>query len=290
MRDAKKMLGLAALVATLSMTGCVSKGKYNQMVSERDSLRNQATAARMEADDYRNQLGAVTEASAGKDEQITALSSANSDLQSQLDDINQKYAEVLERANNPLPKKLSDELAAFAAANSDFVEFDATKGMVKFKSDVTFAPGAAEMTPKAKEVVTRLSNILNAQGVSDYELMVAGHTDALPVQRAGTIKAGHTDNWYLSAHRAISVGKCLQHCKVSPSRMAMVGYADQHPVASNMSDAGRAKNRRVELLIMPHKAQAVSADWLRYERPKSQKQAHHKDASAQTDQGPSFNK
>ena len=64
MRDAKKMLGLAALVATLSMTGCVSKDKYNAMVSERDSLRTQATAARMEADDYRNQLGAVTEASA----------------------------------------------------------------------------------------------------------------------------------------------------------------------------------------------------------------------------------
>jgi len=291
MRDAKKMLGLAALVATLSMTGCVSKDKYNAMVSERDSLRTQAQAARMEADDYRNQLGAVTEACAGKDEQIVALSSANSDLQSQLDEINQKYAEVLERANNPLPKSLSDELAAFAAANSDFVEFDATKGMVKFKSDVTFAPGAAEMTPKAKEVVTRLSHILNAQGVSEYELMVAGHTDALPVQRAGTIKAGHTDNWFLSAHRAIAVGKCLQHCKVSPSRMAMVGYADQHPVASNMSEAGRAKNRRVELLIMPHKAAQANADWLRYERPKTSKQqAHHKDASAQTDQGPSFNK
>ena len=293
MRDAtKKMLGLAALVATLSMTGCVSKGSYNKMVSERDALRGDLQHARMEAEDYRNQLGAVTEASAGKDDEITALSSANADLQSQLEEINQKYAEVLERANNPLPKSLSDELAAFAAANSDFVEFDATHGMVKFRSDVTFAPGAAEMTPKAKEVVTRLSAILNAQGVDGYELMVAGHTDSTPVQRAGTIKAGHTDNWYLSAHRAIAVGKCLQHCKVSSGRMAMVGYADQHPVASNATEAGRSKNRRVELLIMPTKAQAVSADWLRYERPKTHKQAtsHHQDATAQTDQGPSFNK
>ena len=93
MRDAtKKMLGLAALVATLSMTGCVSKGSYNKMVSERDALRGDLQHAQMEAEDYRNQLGAVTEASAGKDEEITALSSANSELQSQLDEINQKYA------------------------------------------------------------------------------------------------------------------------------------------------------------------------------------------------------
>ena len=93
-------------------------------------------------------------------------------------------------------------------------------------------------------------------------------------------------------HGHSAVGKCLQHCKVSSGRMAMVGYADQHPVASNATEAGRSKNRRVELLIMPTKAQAVSADWLHYERPKTHKQAtsHHQDASAQTDQGPSFNK
>ena len=294
MRDAtKKMVALAAMAVTLSMTGCVSKAKYSQLVHERDDLRTQAQTAHTEADDYRNQLGAMTEAVNGKDEEITTLSSANADLQTQLDEINQKYAEVLERANNPLPKSLSDELAAFAASNSDVVEFDQAHGMVKFRSDVTFAPGAAEMTPKAKEVVGRLAGILNAQGVSDYELMVAGHTDATPVQRANTIKAGHVDNWYLSAHRAIAVGKCLQHCKVSPSRMAMVGYADQHPVASNITDAGRAKNRRVELLIMPSKAQAVSADWLRYDKStaRAQKQLHHHDeASAQTDTGPSFNK
>jgi chemotaxis protein MotB len=294
MRDAtKKMLALAAMAVTLSMTGCVSKAKYSQLVHERDDLRNQAQQAHMESDDFRNQLAAMTEALGGKDEEINSLSSANTDLQTQLDEINQKYAEVLERANSPLPKSLSDELAAFAASNADVVEFDQAHGMVKFKSDVTFAPGAAEMTPKAKDVVGRLAKILNAQGVNDYELMVAGHTDATPVQRANTIKAGHVDNWYLSAHRAIAVGKCLQHCKVSPGRMAMVGYADQHPVASNITDAGRAKNRRVELLIMPSKAQAVSADWLRYDKAtaRAEKQLHHRgEASAQTDAGSAFNK
>ena len=293
MRDAtKKVLGLAALAVSLSLTGCVSKGKYNQVVHERDALRGELQTARVEADDYRNQLGALVEASAGKDEQITGLSSANADLQAQLDEINRQYAEVLERANNPLPKTLSDELAAFAAANGDIVEFDARRGMVKFKSDFTFAPGAAEMTPKAKEVVGRLSKILNDQGVNGFELMVAGHTDCVPVQRANTIKAGHVDNWHLSAHRAIAVGKWLQKCKVSPSRMAMVGYADQRPVASNVTDAGRAKNRRVELVIMPRKAPAVAADWLRYDKAtaRAERQVRAQEATAQTDGGQSFNK
>jgi chemotaxis protein MotB len=292
MRDVKKMLGLAAFAVSLSLTGCVSQGEYKKMASERDRLKGEVEQARMEAEDYRNQLGAVTEVANNRDEQITSLSSANADLQTQLDEINRQYAEALERANSPLPPSLSEELSRFAAQNADFVEFDPARGMVKFKSDVTFAPGAAEMTPKARDVVARLSKILNDQGVSGYELMVAGHTDSVPVERAGTIKAGHRDNWYLSAHRAIAVGKSLQKCKVSPSRLAMVGYADQRPVASNLTGAGRAKNRRVELLILPSKAQEVAADWLRYDKAtaRAEAQVRHPEATAQTDVGPSFNK
>ncbi|HEY7116855.1 MAG TPA: OmpA family protein, partial [Tepidisphaeraceae bacterium] len=259
MRDVTKWLSLAALGVSVSLTGCVSQGQYKKAVAERDQLKGEVESARAEAEDYRNQLGAITDASNGKDEQITSLSSANADLQAQLEEINRQYAEALERANNPLPAELNQELSSFAASNSDMVEFDQEHGIVKFKSDVTFAPGAVELTPKAREVVARLSKVLNDQGVSAYELMIAGHTDSMPVERAATIRAGHLDNWYLSAHRAISVGKCLQKNHVSGSRMAMVGYADQRPVASNVTSDGRAKNRRVELLILPHKAETASA-------------------------------
>jgi len=157
---------------------------------------------------------------------------------------------------------------------------------------VSFAPGSVELTPKAKEVVGHLAQILNNGGVSAYELMVAGHTDATPVQRAGTIKAGHLDNWYLSAHRAISVGKALQKHEASPSRLAMVGYADQRPVASNATEDGRAKNRRVELLILPHKATAASPEWMNTGRHVAHKssQSHASDATAHTDNGSALNK
>jgi len=292
MRNAKRWMGVAAFGVSLGLTGCVSSNQYKKVQAERNQLQQEIETARAEAQDYQNQLGAITEASAGKDEEITALSGQNSDLQAQLDQINQQYAEALERANSPLPAALASELTEFASKNADVLEFDASRGMVKFKSDVSFAPGSVELTPKAKEVVGHLAQILNNGGVSAYELMVAGHTDATPVQRAGTIKAGHLDNWYLSAHRAISVGKALQKHEVSPSRLAMVGYADQRPVASNATEDGRAKNRRVELLILPHKATAASPEWMNTGRHVAHKssQSHASDATAHTDNGSALNK
>jgi chemotaxis protein MotB len=122
--------------------------------------------------------------------------------------------------------------------------------------------------------------------------MIAGHTDAMPVSRPETIRAGHKDNWYLSAHRAIAVGKALQKCQISPFRMAMVGYADQRPVASNASEDGRAKNRRVELIILPTKATAASAEWLKTGKTTAARKTstESKSGSAQTESGPAYNK
>jgi chemotaxis protein MotB len=291
MRDVKRWLSVAAFGVSVGLTGCVSSSQYKKVQAERNQLQQEVESARAEADDYKNQLGAVSEDSANKDEQITALSSEKSDLQAQLDEINQQYAEALERAANPLPPALTTELSEFASKNSDILDFDQTHGMVKFKSDVSFAPGSVDLTPKAREVITRLSKILNDQGVKGFELMIAGHTDAIPVERVATIKAGHRDNWYLSAHRAISVGKCLQKCEVSPSRMAMVGYADQRPVASNATEDGRAKNRRVELIILPVNSTTSSAYCMSTGNHKAmQATPSHPEDTAPTDDGSALNK
>jgi chemotaxis protein MotB len=286
MRNVLKWFGLATV--GIALTGCVSQGEFKKVQAERDLLREQVQTVRAEAEEYRNQLGAVSEQSSEKDQQITALSTEKTDLQAQLDEINQQYAEALERASNPLPAALTTELTSFAEKNADVLSFDSEKGMIKFKSDVSFAPGSVDLTPKATEAIAKLSKILNDKTVAEYELLIAGHTDSMQIHRAETIKAGHRDNWYLSAHRAIAVGKALQKNSIGAFRMAMVGYADQRPVASNATDDGRAKNRRVELIILPSKATAASPEWLK--TGKTTKTAHKptskKDASAHTDNGP----
>jgi len=185
---------------------------------------------------------------------------------------------------------LTSELTEFATNNGDVLSFDSERGMIKFKSDVSFAPGSVELTAKATEAITKLSKILNDKGVADYELMIAGHTDSIQVNRAETIKAGHRDNWYLSAHRAIAVGKALQKNSISAYRLAMVGYADQRPIASNATDDGRAKNRRVELIILPSKATAANAEWLKTGKTTAAKKSTKKDETAHTETGPAYNK
>jgi chemotaxis protein MotB len=289
MRNISKWFGLAAVGFTL--TGCVSQSEFKKVEAERNLLRDQVQTVRAEAEEYRNQLGAVSEQANEKDQQITALSSEKTELQSQLDEINKQYAEALERASSPLPAALTSELTNFAQTNADVLSFDSERGIIKFKSDVSFAPGSVELTPKATEAIAKLSKILNDKGVADYELMIAGHTDSIQVNRAETIKAGHRDNWYLSAHRAIAVGKSLQKNQVSAFRLAMVGYADQRPIASNMTDDGRAKNRRVELIILPSKATAASAEWLKTGKAgKKASTGSTKDSTAHTDSAPAYNK
>ncbi len=254
-----RLLGVATL--GLVLTGCVSQEKYNALKLERDGLAVQfqeadsrARSAQAQADAYKNQLDLIANSGGNLQALVTNLSSQNATLQAQLDEMNRKYAEAMSRPavmGSPLPQALTNELTSFANANPDLVEFDSARGIVKFKSDVTFATGDAEVTAKAKDVIGRFATILNSSSASGYELMVAGHTDNTPVVNPATKAKGHKDNWYLSSHRAIAVAAELIGQRVSPQRIGAVGYADQRPAASNASEAGKAQNRRVEVLILP---------------------------------------
>ena len=250
------------IVAALGLltVGCVSQEKYNALRLERDRFAEQlgqaqteASAARSEADAYKNQLSNIGAAGGNKDAMIVNLTGQNSELQRQLDELNRRYADAVSKvgAGSALPVALTNELQQFANQNPDLVDFDAAKGIVKFKSDVTFATGSAEVTPAAKQAIGRFAQILNSADARGYELMVVGHTDNTKVVNPATIKAGHLDNWHLSAHRAISVAQALQANQVQPTRIGAVGYAEYRPIASNTSDSGRAQNRRVEVIILP---------------------------------------
>lgn len=240
--------------------GCVSQEKYNALKLDRDqyaerlgTAERDARASSAEADAYKRQLESIARGSTDQQGLITNLTQQVSDLQRENDALNGKYADAMNRTvgEAALPAPLNDALTQFARQNPDLVDFDSARGVVKFKSDVTFATGSAEVTPKAQEVITRFAQILNSAAASNYELMVVGHTDNQRVVNTRTIAQGHKDNWYLSAHRAISVSESLQRERVSPTRLEVAGFADERPIASNSSEGGRSQNRRVEVLILP---------------------------------------
>jgi chemotaxis protein MotB len=263
-----RMLKLAALsLVGLSMTGCVAQEKYNALKLDRDGLVERlaqadadARAARGEADVLKSQMGMLGGGMASKDGLVTNLTTELATLRAQYDDLNARYSDAINKVGTgaPLPADLNSALQAFASQNPDLVDFDSARGMVKFRSDVTFATGSADVTDQAKGAIARFAQILNSPTASGYELMVAGHTDNQRVNNPETIRRGHLDNWYLSSHRAISVSRVLQDQGVNQHRIAVVGYADQRPVSDNASTNGRQQNRRVEVLILPTQARPAA--------------------------------
>jgi chemotaxis protein MotB len=256
-------ISLAALGFTL--TGCVSIDQYKASEMERARLVEQcavaqrdASTANSEAEAYKDQIRALMGTGTNKDAVLANSMQQLSALQAQYDELSRKYDDAVKgiatAGSGPLPAQLNDALVTFAQENPDLIEFDSARGMVKFKSDVTFAVGDAELNSRAREVLGRFAQILDSSSARGYELLVAGHTDNQPVQNRITIEKGHKNNWYLSAHRAISVAQELMHDGVSPVRVGCVGYADQRPIASNDTEAGKAQNRRVEVLILPTEA------------------------------------
>ena len=257
--------------------GCVPQEKYNAKVLENEGLSSQLNSAQQEEasaqaarDAYKAELDRIN-AQLQTDEALNKnLESQNGDLSSQVAALDAKYKDQLNSpakiefqagSTTALPTQLSNELSQFAADHPDLVDFDAARGIVKFKSDVTFATGSAELTPEARAVIDKFASILNSPSAADYELLVVGHTDNVPVTNPETIRAGHKNNWYLSAHRAISVASEMVSQGVSKGRLGVAGYGDQRPIADNSTAEGRKLNRRVEVLILPtrHVGSAITA-------------------------------
>jgi chemotaxis protein MotB len=264
-----RMLKIAGLTLLASpIIGCVPQEKYNALKLDHDAIAQRLASA--ESDEgalqaqnvtLQNELAAMGNSGENKNALSTNLLLQNQELQKQIDDLNAKYEAAISRQASaaPLPPELADALQSFANDNPDLVEFDSARGTVKFKSDVTFSPGSAEVTPQAAAAITRFAGILNSPAAAAFELMVVGHTDNKPVSNPATLRAGHRDNWYLSVHRAITVSEILRRDAVSPARLEVAGFADQRPIASNDTEAGRSQNRRVEVLILPTKVTTASA-------------------------------
>lgn len=250
-------LGLATI--GLVSTGCITQEKYNALRFERDGLVEQlnragqdSAVAQQKAASYKLQLDELGKGSNALPGLVQNLTQENTTLKAQLADITARYNDAIGKIgqSQPLPVALTNELTNFAEQNPDLVEFDPKTGVVKFKSDLTFASGDAQLQENAKGAISRFATILNSPAAAGYELMVCGHADNQKVS-AGTVQRGHKDNWYLSAHRALSVAEALQAQKVNPKRIGAVGYGEYRPIASNDSKQGMGQNRRVEVLILP---------------------------------------
>jgi chemotaxis protein MotB len=149
-----------------------------------------------------------------------------------------------------LPVELSTMLEDFAANNPNMITFDASRGIVKFKSDLLFEPGSDTVAPAAVEAVKSLCTILNSPQAQQFDIVIAGHTDDIPIGKPAT-REKHPTNWYLSAHRAISVLNVMVQNNMSPERLSVRGFGEYRPVEPNQPNKkGNPQNRRVEIYIV----------------------------------------
>jgi chemotaxis protein MotB len=106
-----------------------------------------------------------------------------------------------------------------------------------------FDSGSAEMKPKSRESFRRIAALLASRG---YRLRIEGHTDNVPIHNAQ-----FESNWELSTARATALVRSLiLTYGYAPDRLSAAGYGEFHPITRNDTAAGRALNRRVDVIIL----------------------------------------
>lgn len=112
---------------------------------------------------------------------------------------------------------------------------------IDINAGALFSSGDATLSEEARRTLTSVGQVLS---YSEFPITVEGHTDNVPIS-GGRFPS----NWELSASRASAVVRLFVEAGVLASRLTAAGYADQRPVASNDTEAGRARNRRVRIQI-----------------------------------------
>jgi len=111
---------------------------------------------------------------------------------------------------------------------------------------VLFDSGEATIKPGGYPLIDEVGHLIVRSGLNN-PIRVEGNTDNVPISGGP-----FADNWELSAARAVAVLERFLRDGISSHRLSMAGYADQNPVAPNSTAAGRASNRRVDVVILRH--------------------------------------
>ncbi|KAF0218850.1 MAG: chemotaxis protein [Geobacteraceae bacterium] len=282
----KRMLFLiVALSFSCSLAGCVSLGRFEQKEQEAQaldrglqSLQQQYKDLTRENEGLKARVAKLTEETAGLEKEKERLLADNKELDSVLkaksdtlskniSELRQKVAD-LEAENAKLKgdvaglqKAKEDEVKKTSKTYEDLLEkmkSEISQGQVtisELKGKLTvnmvdailFDSGKAEVKPDGLLVLLKVVDIL--KNVKDKAIRIEGHTDNVPI--SGTLTRKYPTNWELSAARAINVSRYLQSQGLDAAVLSAVAYGEYKPVADNSTDEGRAKNRRIEIILVP---------------------------------------
>jgi chemotaxis protein MotB len=127
----------------------------------------------------------------------------------------------------------------------DLIKYD-SEILIRFRDNVIFDSGKAEIRSDAEIVLGDIADVLAAYREEIDMIRIEGHTDNVPIHNAR-----YPSNWELSTARAVEVLRFfIERGALEPRMLSAVGYSEYHPVRENDTEAGRAVNRRVDIVIV----------------------------------------
>ena len=244
--------------------GCVSNKKFADLQSSYTQLQEKNQGVNQQLASSNTRVKSLEEQIATQQENVKALQIAlnkclnssrqgNTNISKLVDEINvaNKYIQHLVNTKNT-----SDSLNLVLTTNltrslsreemSD-VDIKVLKGVVyiSLSDQMLYKSGSYEISDQAGVTLSKIAKII--KDYQSYDVLIEGNTDNVPISQVNI-----RNNWDLSTLRASSVVQSLQNnYGVIPKRLTAAGRGEYNPIASNDTEAGRAKNRRTEIIITP---------------------------------------
>jgi chemotaxis protein MotB len=281
----RTLMLLVVFLLSVMVGGCVSSSKFEKKVAEADGLNQALQALQQKYDkltaennDLKDQFKKLNgdfaqlsiqkdKITADRDELDKVLKSRSDSLSKTIHELREKTA-ALEMENASLKESVAnlkktkeEEVKSVSKTYENLMQEmkgEIAQGQVaitelkgKLTVDVLdkilFASGEAEVKPEGLAVLQRVIDIL--KNVKDKAIRIEGHTDNVKI--GGALARKYATNWELSAARAINVTRYLQKQGIDPALLASVAYGEYKPIADNSTSEGRAKNRRIAIILQP---------------------------------------
>ena len=264
-----KIFVMAMMAVALMATSCASKKDLQNCQSENRELtaNYQATKEKLAATEA--SLAAAQEQLAGAkkdyaklqnslDKSLTNANQNNISIEKLVDQINEsnqyiRHLVEVKSKSDSLNMVLTNNLTrSLSREEMKEVDVQVMKGVVyiSLADNMLYQSGSYEVNSRAKETLSKIAKII--QDYQDYDVLIEGNTDNVPVSTTSAKMKNIRNNWDLSALRAASVVQYLQdNFGISPKRMTAGGRGEYNPVTTNDTEVGKMRNRRTQIIITP---------------------------------------
>ena len=272
----KNLVMFSVIAGCVLMSSCVSKKSLENCQAENQKLSENFRDMAKNYQDVKEQLAASTARMTSLEDQLAQQKKDYAALQGSLDkslanagqnNISiDKLVDQINESNQYIRhlvevKSKSDSLNLVLTNNltrslskEELKEVDVQvlKGVVyiSLADNMLYKSGSYEINDRAAETLSKIAKII--KDYKDYDVLIEGNTDNVPVNASAASMKNIRNNWDLSCLRASSVVQALQNqYGVDPKRLTAGGRGEYNPVTSNDTEVGKQRNRRTQIIITP---------------------------------------